>query len=90
MESLTVSLKKLTNEVSKLKRKSREASFSNKFFKKIFKRNTNQPTKSTNISNVELNFEDVGMDTYCTFHSKAHSENTLSQWIQNMMTKFLE
>lgn len=93
MDSLTNSLEKLTNEVSKLKKISSEASSSNKSFKPFFKKNTNQLAKYAHISNVVFNVEVMGMENYYMFHQESHSEKTCSQWRYNMIamiTNFLE
>ena len=78
-------MKKLTNKVSELNRKTRERLLGSKPAKIFFRKNKNPPVKSTQSSNVNFNIEELGMENYCTFHQEAHSEKTCPQWIHNMI-----
>jgi len=80
MEPLAKSLKILTNEVSKLKRKLSNEHNNRKTSKLfIFRRNNNkQPSKSTQSSNFVFNVEILGMDNYCTFHHERHSHSGIT------------
>lgn len=81
MENLTKYLKVLTNEVSKLERRSIEEITRNKFSKSPFfkKNNNSQLAKSSYSSNSLFNDESRGMENYYTFHRKKHLERTFPQ-----------
>lgn len=79
----------LTNEISKLKKRSSETSTKIKLpksfpFQRNNNNNNNQPSKSAQSLNVVMNIERISMDNYCSFHQEYHLENTFPQWNDNM------
>lgn len=76
-------VKKNTNEILELKKRSSKTSTSNKPSKSFpFQRNNNnsnnnnQPAKSTESSNFALNIDNINMENYYYFHQEYHSEKT--------------
>ena len=69
-------VQKLSNKIVYLE-KGKEASQSKKQFKPYFKKReesgTSQPPMYTS---VVLNFNEVGMDHFCTFHQEPHFEKS--------------
>lgn len=81
LESLTHSIKYLSNELEYLKERSSETTMRNKPPKfNLMRRNANSgsnnnhPVMSAQSSNIVLNIESMEMDQYCSFHQEYHSK----------------
>ena len=78
-------VQKLSNNIADLEN-DKEASSSLKQFKPLFKkRDESGPSQPPTHNSSFLNFTEVGMDNFCTFHQEPHSEKICPQWI-NLMT----
>ena len=84
---------KLSNKIVDLE-KDREASLAKRQFKPYFKKREESGTSQPHVYNSSvLNFNEVGMDHFCTFHQEPHSEKSFPQWINSMtlvMNQFLD
>ena len=75
---------KLSNNIVDLE-KDKEANSSRKQFKPFFKKREEGGTSQPHVYNSSvLNFNEVGMDNFCTFHQEPHSEKNCPQWINSM------
>ena len=84
LENVVKMVQILANKIVDLE-KYKEASLSRKQFKPFFKkRDENGPPHPPMHSPFVLNFIEVRMDNFCTFHQEPHSEKNSSQWINSM------
>ena len=75
---------KLSNNIVDLEN-DKGASSLRKPFKPFYKKReeSGQPQPPL-LNSVVLNFNEVGMDHFCTFHQKNHSKKSFLQWINSM------
>ena len=74
LENVVKMVQKLSNKIVDLE-KDKEASSSKKQFKPYFKkREESGESRGPMHSSYVLNFTEVGMDHFCTFHQEPHSE----------------
>ena len=77
-------VQKLSNKIVDLE-KDKEVSSSKKQFKPYFKKKRRKWNISTTcVQLFYLNFNEVGMDHFYTFHQDPHSEKSFPQWINSM------
>ena len=75
---------KLSNKIVYLE-KDKEASSSKKQFKPYFKEMEESGQSQPPVYNSSiLNFNEVGMDHFCTFLQEPHSKKSFPQWIKSM------
>ena len=78
LENMVTMVLKLSNNIVDLG-KDKEASSSRKKFKPFSKKREESSTSQPPVySSSVLNFSEVGMDSFYTFHQEHHSEKTLS------------
>ena len=76
LENVVNMVQKLSNKIVDLE-KDKEASSSKKQFKPFFKKREESGTSQQPVYNSSvLNFNEVGMDHFYTFHQEPHSENS--------------
>ena len=79
LENMVKMILKLSNKIVDLE-KDKEVSSSRKWFKPFFKKKEEVGTSQPPIySSFVLNFNEVGMDNFCTFHQEPHSEKICPQ-----------
>ena len=84
LENMVKMVQKLSNKIVNLKN-DKEASSSKKQFKPYFKKREEGGTSQPPVySPSVLNFNEVGMDNFYTFHQEPHSEKNCPQWINSM------
>ena len=77
-------VQKLSNKIVYLE-KDKESTSSKKLFKPSFKKREEGITSQPHVySSSVLNFNEVGMNNFCTFHQEPHSEKNCLQWINSM------
>ena len=77
-------VQKLSDNIVDLE-KYKESSSSKKQFNPYFKERQESGTSQPHVYNSSvLNFNEVGMDHFCTFHQEPHSEKSFPQWINSM------
>ena len=75
---------KLSNKIVYLE-KDKGSSMLRKTFKPYYrKREESEQSQSPLINSVVLNFNEVGMDHFCTFHQEHHSKKCFLQQINSM------
>ena len=84
LENVVKMVQKLSNKIVDLE-KDKGASKSRKPFKSFYKKmeESGQPQPPL-LNFVVLNFNEVGMDHFCTFHQEHHSEKSSPQRINSM------
>ena len=77
-------VQKFSNKIVDLEN-DKGASSSRKPFKPFYKKReeSGQP-QSPLLNSVVMNFNEVGMDHFYTFHQENHSEESFPQWINSM------
>ena len=84
LENVVNMVQKLSNKIADME-KEKEASLSKKQFKPFFNKREESGTSQPPVYNYSiLNFNEVGMDHFCTFHQELHSEKSFPQWINSM------
>ena len=77
-------IQNISNKIVGLE-KDKESTSSKKQFKPYFKKREEGGTSQPPIySSSILNFTEVGMDHFCTFHQEPHFEKSFPQWINSM------
>ena len=81
LEGVVKMVHKLSNKFVNLE-KDKEAK---KQFKPYYKRRDESgPSQPPTHSSSDINFTEVGMDNFCTFHKQPHCERNFPQWINSM------
>ena len=84
LENVVKMVKKLSNKIVDLE-KDKAASSSKKLFKPFSKKIEESGTYQPSVYNsFVLNFNEVGMDHFCTFHQEPQYEKSFPQWINSM------
>ena len=80
-EGMLKMMQKLSNRVIDLEKEKE----TQKAYKPYYKRREdNNQSKPPPHSLASMNFTEVGMDNFCTFHQQPHSEKNCPQWINSM------
>ena len=79
LENVVKMVQKQSNKIAYLEN-DKEANSSRKQFKPFFKKREEGGTSQPPVySSSVLNFNEVGMDNFCTFHQEPHSEKNCPQ-----------
>ena len=80
-ESMAKMMQKLSNKIIDLEKEKETQKLYKPYYKKREDNNQSQPPPHNYAS---MNLTDIGMENFCTFHQKTHSEKNCLQWINSM------
>ena len=84
LENMVKMVQKWSKNIVDLEKDKGASSYKKPFNPFYKKREESGQTQTPLLNSVVLNFNEVGMDHFCTFHQEHHSENRFPQWINSM------
>ena len=81
LEGVVKMVQKLSNKIVDMEKERETKKQFNPYYKR---KDESGPSKPPTNSPSVMNFTEVGMDNFCTFHQQPHSEKKFPQWINSM------